>query len=348
MQSGAEEEWDDEDWDDMDDMDDSESSLSFISDMPLFTNMRIAIGVSLVILLLLCSMVFTNFGLYYGAGGLSVLIDVNEGKDTSDRTFNFNILATSPTFGMLAKEGDYSIHFNGAKQSSGKFNVNDEGRGSISVDYESFFATNGNYTLKVELGSESTSNMVTLNRFADSLAGEVISFDGVTEDGEAELPIDHEAFASINLQFTSSSADIYINPWVTGSAKVYHYEKPFNQDQGKDYWDDDSKHGGSAESGDLVETINFDIDSNGGTYTYSSGKKYDFFKITDSQASLLFLLDIQEFYDAEGSGDYTIVFDFTNDFGEDASSKEGRTYWAWFHICEIKSNGECEVENGDK
>ena len=42
MQSGAEEEWDDEDWDDMDD---SESSLSFISDMPLFTNMRIAIGV---------------------------------------------------------------------------------------------------------------------------------------------------------------------------------------------------------------------------------------------------------------------------------------------------------------
>ena len=87
MQSGAEEEWDDEDWDDMDD---SESSLSFISDMPLLTNMRIAIGVSLVILLLLCSMVFTNFGLYYGAGGLSVLIDVNEGKDTSDRTFNFN------------------------------------------------------------------------------------------------------------------------------------------------------------------------------------------------------------------------------------------------------------------
>ena len=79
MQSGAEEEWDDEDWDDMDD-----SSTSAIEQMPLFTNMRIAIGVSLVILLLLCSMVFTNFGLYYGAGGLSVLIDVNEGKDTSD------------------------------------------------------------------------------------------------------------------------------------------------------------------------------------------------------------------------------------------------------------------------
>ena len=223
--------------------------------------------------------------------------------------------------------------------------MNDEGRGSISVDYESFFENNVVYTLKVELGSESSSNMVTLNRFADSLAGEVISFDGVTEDEEAELPIDHEAFASINLQFTASSSDIYINPWVTGSAKVYHYEKPFNQDQGKDYWDDDSERGGSAESGDLVDTINFDIDSNGGTYTYSSGKKYDFFEIVDSQASLLFLLDTQEFYDAEGSGDYTIVFDFTNEFGADTSSKEGRTYWAWFHICETKSNGECD---GDK
>ena len=260
MQSG--DDWD-EDWDD-------DSGSTFISDMSLASKMKLAGGAGFVILLLLSSMIFTNFGFYYGAGSLSVLIDVNEGKDPGDRTLNANILATSPTFGMLTKEGDYSIHFDDAKQSSGKFSVNDEGRGSISVDYESFFANNGVYTLKVELGSESSSNMVTLNRFADSLAGEVISFDGVTEDEEAELPIDHEAFASINLQFTASSSDIYINPWVTGSAKVYHYEKPFNQNQGKDYWDDDSERGGSAESGDLVETINFDIDSNGGTYTYLS------------------------------------------------------------------------------
>ena len=337
MQSGSEDDWD-EDWDD-------DSGSTFISDMSIASKMKLAGGAGFVILLLLSSMIFTNFGFYYGAGSLSVLIDVNEGKDPGDRTLNANILATSPTFGMLTKEGDYSIHFDGAKQSSGKFSVNDEGRGSISVDYDSFFANNGVYTLKIELGSESSSNMVTLNRFADSLAGEVISFDGVTEDGKAELPIDNEAFASINLQFTSSSADIYINPWVTGSAKVYHYEQPFNQDQGKDYWDDDSEHGGSAESGDLVETINFDIDSSGGTYTYSSGEKYDFFEIADSQASLLFLLDVQEFYDAEERGDYTIVFDFTNDFGEDTSSKEGRTYWAWFHICETKSDGKCD---GDK
>ena len=74
------------------------------------------------------------------------------------------------------------------------------------------------------------------------------------------------------MQFTSSDAQVnFVNPWVTGTAKVYHHEQPFNEDQGENYWDDDSDHGGSAEQGSLVETISFDIDSNGGTYSYSSG-----------------------------------------------------------------------------
>ena len=85
----SEDDWDD-DWDD--EASDSASSMFVV------TNMRIAIGASLVVLLLLCSMIFTNFGLYSGAGSLSVLIDVNEGRDTSDKNFDFNILATSPAF----------------------------------------------------------------------------------------------------------------------------------------------------------------------------------------------------------------------------------------------------------
>ena len=38
-----------------------------------------------------------------------MLIDVNEGKDANDNTFTFNILATSPAFGSLAKDGKYTI-----------------------------------------------------------------------------------------------------------------------------------------------------------------------------------------------------------------------------------------------
>jgi len=60
---------------------------------------------------------------------------------TGDRTFNANIWATSPTFGMLAKEGSYTITFNGANQASGNFDLSAEGRASINVDYESFFVT---------------------------------------------------------------------------------------------------------------------------------------------------------------------------------------------------------------
>jgi len=355
MQS-ADEEWDDEEWEDEDDS-------SFFSGVSVASRMKAGGIASVVVLLLLCSMIFTNFGFYSGAGSLSVLIDVNEGKDPGDRIFNANVLATSPTFGMLAKEGEFSIHFGGSTEFSGKFEINDEGRGSFEIDYEEFFVLNGEYTLKTKLGSQESTDRVILNRITDSLKAEVVNFDGVTDNSEAIYPIDRDASINLNMQFTSESfgtcakegstkADCeanggtwkssFVNPWVTGTAKVYHHEQPFNEDQGEDYWDDDSNHGGSAEAGNLVETINFDINSNGGSYTYSSGTTANFNDIQVGQVSLSLILDASEFYESEGSGDYTVVFDFTNDFGSDASSFDGRTYWAWFHICETKSNGKCD------
>ena len=365
----ADEEWDDEEWEE-----DYDGSSNFLSGMSVASKMKVAGATAFVILILLSSMIFTNFGFYSGAGSLSVLVDVNEGKDPGDRTFNANILATSPTFGMLAKEGDYSISYQGITQYSGKFEISDEGRGSFDVDYENFFVGNGQYTLTTELGSSKSTDTVTLNRFADSLSAEVVNFDGVTDDGRAIYPIDKDASINLNMQFTSESfgtctgskdangdtlnpqpetksecedgngiwRSSFVNPWVSGTAKIYQYDQPFNEDQGKSYWDDDSEHGGSAESGNLVETINFDIDSGTGTYTYSSGTESSFNEIKVGQVSISLILDTEQFYDQRGSGDYTVVFDFTNEFGDDTSSKDGRTYWAWFHICQTGSNGKCQ------
>ena len=333
MQS-ADEEWEDEDWDDYDD-DSGFLGLSF--------GIKPILVTAFVVLLLLSSMIFTNFGFYFGAGSLSVLIDVNEGKDPGDRTFNANVLATSPTFGMLSKEGEYSINFNGAKQTSGKFEINDEGRGSFDVDYENFFVSNGEYVLKTTLGSQESTDKVVIDRIADNLQAEVVSFDGVTDNSEAVYPIDKDSIINLNMQFTSSDSTVnFVNPWVTGTAKVYHHDQPFNENQGEDYWDDDAEHGGSAEQGNLVDTITLDIDSSGGTYTYSSGESVNFDEIQVGQVSLSLRLDPSQFYSEEGSGDYTVVFDFTNDFGSDTSSFDGRTYWAWFHVCETKSNGKCD------
>ena len=241
MQSGAEEDWDDEDWDDMDDS--STSAIRRIEQTPLFTNMRIAIGVSLVILLLLCSMVFTNFGLYYGAGGLSVLIDVNEGKDTSDRTFNFNILATSPTFGMLAKEGSYKIvvspisidHTGGSVSvTSGSFTLNDDGRGSVSISYSDLFTMNGDYTVQVELGSKEATDSVTINKFAETAIANLSLFDG-------SQPLDKDEGVIINLQFlsenvTQAGESLTVIPWATGKITLYHSEEVFESGKGENYW----------------------------------------------------------------------------------------------------------------
>ena len=67
-----------------------------------------------------------------------------------------------------------------------------------------------------------------------------------------------------------------------------------------------------------------------------------FDEIQVGQVSLSLRLDPSQFYDEEGSGDYTLVFEFTNDFGSDTSSFDGRTYWAWFHVCETGSDGKCQ------
>lgn len=328
MQSGAEEEWDDEDWDD-------DSGSSFISDMSVGSKMKLAGAGALVLMILIFAMVSQNFGFYYGAGSLTVLIDVNEGKDPGDRTFNANIWATSPAFGMLAKEGSYTITFNGANQASGNFDLSAEGRASISVDYESFFVTNGAYTLNVELGSQTSSNSVTIDRFADSVSGSVSNFDG-------EYPLDKDSPVIINMQFTAANSESYINPWVSGTVKVYHYENAFNEGQGASYWNDDSERGNTAGNWNLVNTIQLDVNSDSGSYSYSSGGTTDFYAVEIPPYNLNLIIDVDKFYDEEGSGDYTLVFDFSNDFGEDTSSKDGRSSWKWFHLCETKDNGECK------
>jgi len=329
MQSGAEEEWDDEDWDD-------DSGSSFISDMSVGSKMKLAGAGALVLVILIFTMVSQNFGFYYGAGSLTVLIDVNEGKDPGDRTFNGNIWATSPAFGMLAKEGSYTITFNGANQASGNFDLSAEGRASISVDYESFFVTNGAYTLNVEIGSQTSSNSVTIDRFADSVSGSVSNFDG-------EYPLDKDSPVIINMQFTAANSEVgYINPWVSGTVKVYHYENAFNEGQGENYWNDDSERGNTAGNWNLVNTIQLDVNSDAGSYSYSSGGTTDFYAVEIPPYNLNLIIDVDKFYDEEGSGDYTLVFDFSNDFGEDTSSKDGRSSWKWFHLCETKDNGECK------
>ena len=332
----SEDDWDD-DWDD----DVPDSPIPSV----LFTNMRIAIGVSLVILLLLSSMIFTNFGLYYGAGSLSVLIDVNEGRDTSDKNFDFSILATSPAFGMLAKEGSYKVlvspssinHTGGSVTvTSGTFTFNGEGRGSVTMLYSDVFTVNGNYTVQVECGSQKATDTVTLNKFAETAIAELPLFNG-------EKPLDKDEGIVVNLQFLTElvgateeapgeglDGRTTVIPWATGTITLYHSEEIFDSGKGHDYWNTDgSREPEPAEVIDFVHTGDVMI------FTYESGT-------VDNQ--LPFILDTSEFYDGPGSGDYAMIIEFTNDLGSDNSLKTGQSFWKWFHVCEVK-NSECDGDN---
>ena len=313
----ADEDWDDEEWDDEEWDDDSDSGTKLI----VLTNLRIAIGVSLVILLLVSSMIFTNFGFYSGAGTLSVLIDLEEGLNPEDRTLGAHILATSPTFGMLKTEGTYTISIDNTVVYSGKLILNDEGRGSIVLDYSNFFTVNGIYNLQVEIKGNKASDTVDIQKLADNVRGEVPVFDG-------SYPLGKNENVLVNLQFrTTDTVSDYISPWVTGTMLIYHAEEFFNEDEGEDYWNNDDNR-----NYEVVESITFIVEGSSINWEYSSGS-------IDAGVSLW--LDPAEFYSEKGSGDYAIELEFTNDLGTDSSVKSGQTFWKWFHICETKANGEC-------
>ena len=145
------------------------------------------------------------------------------------------------------------------------------------------------------------------------------------------------------MQFTAQNAETnYINPWVSGTVKVYHYETSFNEEQGESYWNDDSERGDNSDNWNLVDTIQLDVNSDSGTYSYSSGGTTDFYAVEIPPYNLNLILDAEKFYGEEGSGDYTLVFDFYNDCGDDKLSKDGRSSWAWFHLCDTKDNGKCK------
>ena len=183
--SSADEEWDDEDWDDDDD-DNWETDLDSSTKFFIVTNLRIAIGVSLIILLLICSTVFTNFGFYSGAGSLTLLIDVNEGKDDNDVLFTFSVFGTSPAFGKLSEEGSYwvfltpsSVDYSGSsiEVAKGSFSLDGSGKTSVSIPYSDLFEMNGEYIVKVELGNKKDTDSVFLNKFSESSVLDLVLFD---------------------------------------------------------------------------------------------------------------------------------------------------------------------------
>ena len=332
----SEEDWDDgEDWDD--DYDDSDSSS--ILDMELATKMKLAGAVGIALLIILSSTIFTNFGFYSGAGSISVLIDVNEGKDASDNTFTFNILATSPAFGSLEKEGKYtivnvpsSVDFSGSSISahSGTFSLNDEGRGSVSIAYSDLFKMNGNYNLQVELGSQKATDSVILNKFSESAVADLVEFDG-------SKPLDRDDGVITNMHFSSEIIDnpdsnldksIIIIPSVTGTITIYFSEELFEEGKDESYWDSDNDR-----DPEVVETIQFSYFGDQMSVVYESGASEEGPNFNP------FIFETSEFYGS--SGDYAIVIEFTNDLGSDDSVKQGQSNWKWFHICNTNSDGSC-------
>ncbi|OIR20797.1 MAG: hypothetical protein BEU01_00780 [Marine Group III euryarchaeote CG-Epi4] len=343
MQSGAsaaaipeDDDWDDdEEWEE--DYDDSESS-SFL-DMELASKMKLAGAVGIVLLIILSSTIFTNFGFYSGAGSISVLIDVNEGKDASDNMFTFSILATSPAFGSLAKDGKYtitnvpnSVGYSGGSISalSGSFDLGDDGRGSVSIAYLDFFKMNGKYNVEVELGSQKSTDSVILNKYSESAVADLVQFDG-------SKPLDRDDGVITNMHFSSEVIDnpdsnldipVIIIPSVTGTITIYFSEELFEEGEDESYWDSDN-----GRQPEVVETIQFSYFGDQMSVVYESGASEEGPNFNP------FIFDTSEFYG--NSGDYAIVIEFTNDLGTDVTAKQGQSNWKWFHICNTNSDGTC-------
>ena len=329
------EEWDDEEWED------DYDGTPLLESLGGLLSLKVVGALLVVVVLLIAALVLTGFGFYFGVGQLSLLIDVNEGLDPGDRTLDAQITATSPAFGILSREGSYTISYGGDRQASGSFEVGDTGRDSLSIDYGEFFVANGEYLLEIELGGKQQSDSVVLERFADSIAGRISNF------GDGDSPIDKDSPVFISLQFTAADAERdYLHPWVDMTLYIYHYENQFREGD-YTYWNDDSERGGEGATADdwnLVATVSLEVEGDRGSWTYAGSGVSGGFSATEIPPYNL-NLELQpsdDFYGTKGSGDYTLVFEFSNQLGDDSTSKPGRSAWNWFHLCDTKSDGSCK------
>ncbi len=335
-------EWDDEEWED------DYDGAPLLDKLGGLLSLKV-LGVLLVVgVLLVAALVLTGFGFYFGVGQLSLLIDVNEGLDPGDRTLDAQITATSPAFGILSREGSYSISYEGDRQASGSFEIGDTGRDSLSIDYGEFFVGNGEYVMEIELGGKQQSDSVVLEKFADSVAGQVSNF------GDGDRPLDKDSPVFVSLQFSAADAVLVcpvalegvciLHPWVDMTLSIYHYENQFREGDNT-YWDDDSERGGEGAGTDdwnLVATLSIEVEGDQGSWT-GSGTSGGFSAVEIPPYNLnLELHPSDDFYGTQGSGDYTLVFEFSNQLGDDPTSKPGRSAWKWFHLCDTKDDGSCK------
>ena len=178
------------------------------------------------------------------------------------------------------------------------------------------------------IGSKEATDSVTINKFAETAIANLSLFDG-------SQPLDKDEGVIINLQFlsenvTQAGESLTVIPWATGKITLYHSEEVFESGKGENYWNTE----GSRDR-ESVEIIDFVHTGDKMTFTYESGA-------VDN--TLPFILDTSEFYEKAGSGDYAMIIEFSNDLGSDTSPKSGKSFWKWFHICEVK-NSECDGNN---
>ena len=317
------EEWDDEEWED--DYDETILGLS-----PRVFKLSSAVTV-LVVLMLVLSVVLTSFGFYSGVANLKVMIDVEEHYSSDDVILNAEVMGNSPFFGSLESEGNYEVVYDGEVRTTGKVDLGDDGRSSISVPYEDFFVDNGVYTLTVRFGDEQASDSVELNMVAKTVTCTIffIGHDICDGDGGSCEPV----LTTITF---GSSEDLLASKSVasTGNGKIeiYFYENNApteNEKNNEAYWNNDNSR--PSDDWELVHTITFATGINSGYWQYDGGSPNEF-----AFSNYQMALDT-DYFRQNQDGDYTLLVSYNNTYvseveGADLEQKDGRSDWRWFFL----------------
>ncbi len=339
LDAEADEEWDDEEWDE-------DEVLLF--GYPARTVKITAGAIAVVLLLLIAARTIPSFGFYSGVGNLMVEIDPEEHYLPDDVELNALVLANAPSLGRLAKEGSYSVHYDGEEMTTGKFTLNDDGRKNLRIPYDDFFVDNGEYTLKIDISGTEATDKVELNLIAKVIEASIL-FTGqnLCTDGDDDGDYDCEPVYTTITFFSSTNLveRKRVAPEGEGEIEIYFYQNNEPSDSEKEdetYWQSDDDRSCSGDAADcfgdewtLLHTISFALDFTSGYWQYETGSPTQFEEDV-GYVRYQMALDT-DYFRQDDDGDYTMRITFTNSYnsdvdGADTEQKEGRSDYRWFFL----------------
>lgn len=263
----------------------------------------------IVVILLLAALMVPGFGFYKGAK-VRISPSLYEYSTAENVDFGFTVRLSQPTMGRIdTSDGSYRIFYEGDSVSDGSISFSDtaEGvKGEVAIPERDVFVDNGDYTIEVEAGGQTVTDVVTMIRTVKQVEPALAFEYDVGDDGEMDSGDAEDDYMSITLGAVDEDGEVVFTMG-EGEADILYCESTAD-----------------CSNPEIRDTIDFTLDMAEISWSLKNG----------GTSGIVIIRLIREDWDdddSDGGGYYAIDMTFINTFSNsnDADDTEKHEISDW-------------------